>query len=131
VYGTPSYHVQKLFSLNKGTKVIPLQSNNDVLAGQDSLYASAVFDAGKREVIIKIVNAKPQPESLNVEWPGIKLNAKEATVLVMAYDNDLLSNSLDNPFAVAPLESSLPVKAKGTVYNMPGYSFSVIKIPVK
>jgi alpha-L-arabinofuranosidase len=131
VYGTPSYHVQKLFSLNKGTKVIPLESNNDVLAGQDSLYASAVFDAGKKEVIIKIVNAKPQAEMLNIEWPGIKLNAKDATVLVMAYDNDLLSNSLDNPFGVAPLESNFPIKARGTVYSVPGYSFSVIKIPVK
>ena len=131
VYGTPSYHVQKLFSLNKGTKVLPVQSNNDVLAGQDSLYASAVFDADRKEVIIKLVNAKPQPEAVNLNLEGIKLNAKEATVSVMANANDLLSNSLENPFAVVPVESSFPVKAKGTVYYSPGYSFSVIRIPVK
>lgn len=131
VYGTPSYHVQKLFSLNKGTKVIPLQYNNDVLAGQDSVYASAVLDESRKEVIIKLVNAKPQAEAFNFDLPGMKLKAKEASVLLMAYGNDLLSNSLESPFAVAPVENRLPVKAKGTVYQAPGYSFSVIRIPVK
>lgn len=43
-YGTPDYYVQKLFSLNKGTTVIPITINNDAVAGQDSLYASAVID---------------------------------------------------------------------------------------
>ncbi|MEO8406274.1 MAG: alpha-L-arabinofuranosidase C-terminal domain-containing protein, partial [Chitinophagaceae bacterium] len=44
VYGTPNYYVQKLFSLNKGTNVVPLLQDNKVLAGQDSLYASATID---------------------------------------------------------------------------------------
>ncbi|HSK13795.1 MAG TPA: alpha-L-arabinofuranosidase C-terminal domain-containing protein, partial [Phnomibacter sp.] len=131
VYGTPNYHVQKLYSLYRGTKVLPLISNNDVLAGQDSLYASAVLDEQRREVIIKLVNAKPQAESLTLDLPGIKLNAKEAKVMLMAYDNDLLVNSLDEPFTVSPKEISIPVKAKGTVYAAPGHSFSVIRIPVK
>ncbi len=131
VYGSPSYHVQKLFSLNKGTKVVPIHSNNEALAGQDSLYASAVYDANRKEIIIKLVNAKPAAEALNLDIPGIKLNAKEASVSLMAYDNDLLSNSLDQPLAVAPKESAVPVKVKGTTYNAPGYSFSVIRIPVK
>ncbi|HEX8277221.1 MAG TPA: alpha-L-arabinofuranosidase C-terminal domain-containing protein, partial [Segetibacter sp.] len=40
-YGTPNYHVQKLFSNYKGTDVVPVLKNNEVIAGKDSLYASA------------------------------------------------------------------------------------------
>ena len=131
VFGTPNYHVQKLYSLFKGTKVLPLHSNNEVVAGQDSLYASAVFDANKKEVILKIVNAAPAQQSLNLHLTGAKLNAKDAMVSLMAYGDDQLTNSFENPEAVSPKESSMPVKAKGTLYNAPGYSFSVIRIPVK
>src|SRR4029078_10763496 len=56
-YGTPNYQVQKLFSLNKGTNVVPVLLNNNVIAGQDSLYASAVLDKRTNEMIIKVVNA--------------------------------------------------------------------------
>lgn len=131
VYGTPNYHVQKLYSLNKGTKVLPIHSNSDVLAGQDSLYASAVYDANTKEVIIKLVNAAPQPQTLHFDFVGAKIKAKEAKVSLMAYENDQVVNSLDMPLAVAPKEISVPVKAKGSAYVAPGYSFSVIRIPLQ
>lgn len=33
-YGTPNYYVQKLFSNYKGTHVVPLLLNNEVVAGR-------------------------------------------------------------------------------------------------
>jgi alpha-L-arabinofuranosidase len=131
VYGTPNYHVQKLYSLFKGTKVIPIQSNNEVLAGQDSLYASAVYDERAKEIIIKMVNTKPQSETLQFDFPGAKFKGKEAKVFLMAYENDQVVNSLDNPMAVSPKEITVPVTTKKSAYTAPGYSFSVIRIPVQ
>lgn len=43
-YGTPNYYVQKLFSTNRGSKVLPMLYNNEALIGQNGLYASAVKD---------------------------------------------------------------------------------------
>ena len=48
--GTPSYYVQKLFSTNRGTSVLPVQ-----LDGND-LFASASYDKASGEVILKVVN---------------------------------------------------------------------------
>ncbi|RZK73850.1 MAG: alpha-L-arabinofuranosidase, partial [Pedobacter sp.] len=44
VYGTPNYFVQKLFSTNKGTQVLSCLTDNKVIAGVDSIYASSVRD---------------------------------------------------------------------------------------
>ena len=43
-YGTTDYYVQKLFSIDKGTNVVPALRNGNPLTGQDSLYVSAVID---------------------------------------------------------------------------------------
>ena len=56
VVATPNYYVQKLFSNNKGTNVVPITENEKPVTGKDSLYSSAVIDKQKGELIIKIVN---------------------------------------------------------------------------
>jgi alpha-L-arabinofuranosidase len=71
-YGTPDYYVQQLFSLNKGTKVLPITLNNDVVAGQDSLYAAASIDDNTNELIVKIVNASGKEQTNTIELEGIK-----------------------------------------------------------
>jgi alpha-N-arabinofuranosidase len=56
-YATPNYYVQKLFSNNKGTDLIKISENGKPLKGENNLYASAVRDLEKKEIIIKIVNS--------------------------------------------------------------------------
>ena len=71
-YGTPNYYVQKLFSNNKGTHVIPALSNGEPLTGKDSLYASAVIDKKTSEVIIKIVNSSSVEKQTCIKVEGAK-----------------------------------------------------------
>src|ERR1700754_1900037 len=71
-FGTPNYYVQKMFSLNKGTNVVPMLNNNQPLSGQDSLYASAAIDKNTNELIMKIVNASGKPQSRDIKVEGIK-----------------------------------------------------------
>ena len=54
--GTPNYYVQKLFSTNKGTHVVPVLNNGAVVKGKDSLYVTAAIDTNTNEIIIKLVN---------------------------------------------------------------------------
>ena len=57
-YGTPNYYVQKQFSANKGTRVLPVLLNNAPENGQDELYASATFDAKTNDIIV-YTNSSP------------------------------------------------------------------------
>lgn len=72
---TTSYYVQQLFAHNKGTNVLPLTMNKKNVTGaegQNGLFASAVYDKDKNELIVKVANtsATVQPISLNFE--GLK-----------------------------------------------------------
>jgi alpha-L-arabinofuranosidase len=128
--GTPDYYVQKLFSLNRGTRVLPITMNNENIAGQDSLYASAATDDIKGEVILKIVNASAKPVRNNITLDGIKKTGSKAAVYSLN-SGDLFSvNTFEEPQKIAPSESQLDVKGKKISCLLPPYSFTVIRLNV-
>ncbi len=129
-YGTPDYHIQKLFSVNKGSKVVPITLSNEAVSGQDSLYASACTNAATNELIIKIVNASGKEQTNTLSLEGVKKLAAEAKLSLLQSDNLDAANSFDNPLAVAPKESVIAVKSKKLEYKAPAYSFSVIRIKI-
>jgi len=77
--GTPNYYVQKLFSVNKGTHVIPILNNGEKLTGKDSIYATAAIDKNTNTVILKLVNTATSPVAvlLNVENVTINKQAEQ------------------------------------------------------
>ena len=127
--GTPDYYVQKLFSLNKGTKVVPVTMNNNLVEGQDSLYASAVTDAATNELIIKIVNASGKEQQGNVALDGVKNAALKGVFTILKSDDGLYSmNTFDNPEKICPQEKEITVTESKLDIMLPAYSFSVIRV---
>lgn len=126
-YGTPDYHVQKLFSLNKGTQVVPLSLANAAVSGQDSLYASAVIDKVSGELIIKLVNISGKEKNKEIITEGVKKTGGFARVIVLANELNRV-NSFETPFAVAPQETTVPVKNKKLTVSLAPNSFTVVKI---
>lgn len=130
VYGTPDYQVQKLFSLNKGSSVLPITWNGEVVAGQDSCYASACMDTAAHELIIKIVNASAQPQLNTLQLEGVKKPAAQGRLLTLQSDLTAV-NSFDQPANVAPVESTIAVKHKKISLPTGPYSFSVVRVRVE
>ena len=91
-FGTPDYYVQKLFSLYKGSKVVSITAGNAVIAGQDSLYASAVLAENSRELIIKLVNRLKREEEKVEEAPA----PTPEDVELLREIRDLLKNIVQN-----------------------------------
>ncbi|SDD91554.1 alpha-L-arabinofuranosidase C-terminal domain-containing protein [Pedobacter soli] len=128
-YGTPDYYVQKLFSTNKGTDVIAITLGDKNITGQDGLYASAVTDKGKKELIIKIANNSDQPQNIDFNLDGkLKLKSK-GTSEELANANLNQINSFDNPLAVSPQSKTVFLKGKNLNLTLKPYSFNVIKLP--
>jgi alpha-L-arabinofuranosidase len=131
-YGTPNYHVQKLFSTNKGTQVVSiLNKNNSPATGQDSLYASAVTDKNTGELIIKMVNTVGKPQTAAIKLNGNKKPTAKARLTVLQNNNLEAVNSLDNPAVIVPTEQSIDIKGKTITVTLMPYSFSVIKVKLK
>lgn len=127
-YGTPNYYVQKLFSANKGTQVVPLLREGQPLAGKDSLYASAVLDKVASELVIKIANTSAVSQSTQVALGGIKRPAAMANVLVLQSINLQQVNSLEKPKAISPIMEQAKVIGANLSLTLPPYSFSVVRL---
>ncbi|WP_018626603.1 alpha-L-arabinofuranosidase C-terminal domain-containing protein [Niabella aurantiaca] len=128
VWGTPDYYVQKLYSLNKGSKVLPLTMNDEVVAGQDSLYASAALDEHTGEVILKVVNALPRAQSVSLSLTGLKKPATIARLSRLQSSDLYAMNSAEHPRAIYPEEIAIPWSGKQPSITLMPYSFNVIRI---
>ena len=127
---TPNYYVQKLFSTNRGTHVVAITENDKPIAGNDSLYSSAVIDKQKGELIIKIVNNASTSQQIELDLRGCKLSKAESMVQTLA-TNDIYSyNKVVELEKLKPNDSKLLVNTNKFNHAVPAYSVSVLKIPV-
>ncbi len=122
---TTDYYVQQLFSIHKGTKVVPVTRNNEVIAGKDSLYASATYDENTKELIIKIVNAAPVEQVQNIE---LNKKGSNASLIVLQSDDLESMNSFEDPMKVSPKTSALKVNGKKFDFKAAPYSVNVIRM---
>jgi alpha-L-arabinofuranosidase len=129
--GTANYQVQKLYSTNRGTHVVPALFNNEVLAGQDSLYASAVIDNNTKELIVKIVNTSCAARNTSFAIDGVKKLASHGVLIVLAGESPDQMNTLKEPLLISPVTQSFTVKGKKLSLDLPPCSFSVIKIKMQ
>lgn len=129
-YGSPNYQVQKMFSLNKGTHVVPLLQDNKALEGADSLYATACLDKNTGELVLKLVNVSAKTITKDVTAEGVKKLAPLAKQFVLASAPGNV-NSFAEPMAVAPVESTIAIKNKKISLQLQPYSFTVIRIKMQ
>ena len=130
-YGTPNYYVQKLFSTNKGTNVVPAIMNGKAISGQDSLYVSSVIDKNSGDVIIKIVNASLKSINKIIEIKGAKKLAATATVTVLKSNSLLDVNSFMTPQMVSPVANTIAVKTNKLNVELAPNSFTVYRIAIQ
>ncbi len=127
-FGTPSYYVQKLFSTNVGTHVLPVAINGAAAAAQNGLYASASADERTREIIVKVVNTNAAVTRVNVSLAGVTPGVA-ARVVQLAHGDLQAENAIDAPTKVAPTESSLTVTGAELTVDLPAQSLTVLRIP--
>lgn len=126
-YGTPNYYVQKLYANNKGSVVVPILKNNDVISGQDSVYASAVVDHVTGELVVKLVNTSANSIPAELIVQGRKL-ATSGSVTKLQSNSLQGLNSLDQPTNISPVVQSIDIKGKTIRTNIAPWSFYVIRI---
>jgi alpha-L-arabinofuranosidase len=127
-YATPNYYVQKMFSLNKGTHVVPLTLDNRPLSGQDSLYASATLDKKANELIIKVVNVAGVSATRDIRIDGVRRLGKEARMSVLKSADPGAVNEVGKSPAVKPIEETMAVKGRVITLNLDPWSFVVLRI---
>lgn len=129
-YGTPNYYVQKLYANNKGTDVVPMLKGNQVISGQDSVYASTVVDKATGELVIKLINTAATVKPVAVAVQGVKSIAANGRLITLG-SNDLQGlNSLDQPTSISPEEKNIDIKGKTIRTDIAPWSFYVIRVKI-
>lgn len=134
MFKSVSYYVQQMYACNKGTNVLPLTMNGKSVAGQegqDGLFASAVVDKKKGEIIVKVTNTSDKAQDVTLNLNGLK-GSRSATATTLQSDNMDAENTLDNPNLICPVETTATCVSKKnmTVLNdkLPAKSFRMYKI---
>lgn len=134
MFKSVSYYVQQMYACNKGTNVLPLTMNGKSVAGQegqDGLFASAVVDKKKGEIIVKVANTSDKAQDVTLNLNGLK-GSHSATATTLQSDNMDAENTLDNPNLIRPVETTATCVSKKnmTVLNdkLPAKSFRMYKI---
>lgn len=130
-FNSCSYYVQQLYSMNKGTNVIPLTMNGKPVAGnagQNGLFASAVVDKRANEIIIKVANTGDKAQDVALNLKGLKKGDHKAELISLHSDNLDAENTLDEPTKIVPQTSAITVAAPTHSISVPARTFYVIKI---
>ena len=127
---TVSYYVQQLFATHKGTNVLSLTMNKKPVTGaegQNGLFASAVCDKNKNVIIVKVANTSDKKQPLSLIFNGLKkkevLSGARCIKLSSAdMDKD---NTIENPLAIIPQETSLDVDGHTLNVDLEPATFAV------
>lgn len=131
-----SYYVQQLYGTNKGTNVVPLRMDEKPVsgqAGQNGLFASAVWDEPTQTYIVKVINTSDTAQPVAITFEGLKSSQRLAAEpsIVFHSDNPDADNTLDNPTAIVPHEASAPtVGGNQMTAEVGAQTFAVYKIKV-
>jgi alpha-N-arabinofuranosidase len=149
VYGTPSYHVQALFSRNRPDFVYPVTMSGPTIdlpplpaasvatygaralepaprSPLPAVFATAGCDARSKETVIFLVNPYPEARQVTVELRGVnEVVSAQATLLASESPDD--ENSFRFPMRVAPRHVEMAWNGATLSYDLPAFSVMVAR----
>jgi alpha-N-arabinofuranosidase len=146
-YGSPSYHAQKLFSTHIGDHVVRITSENvptqlqkltakDSAAGvqpktADALFFVATRDSRAGRVYLKLVNAQPDQQTVNIALDGSKKVARNGEEWVLKADSPEETNTITQPDKIIPVQAAVKGLGKTFSRTLPPWSITVLELEAK
>ncbi|NDV77561.1 alpha-L-arabinofuranosidase C-terminal domain-containing protein [Dysgonomonas sp. 511] len=129
---TPNYYVQQIYAQNKGTNAMSLvwTADKKAVTGQESLYASAVYDKDTNCYIVKVVNTSDKAKDVKVTLAGAKKNATFTLGDCLKMQNSDMKaiNTLDAPMNIVPRKATAAIEGNALVAKTEPQSFNIYKI---
>jgi alpha-N-arabinofuranosidase len=122
-YGSPAYYAQAMFASHLGDRTLASQ----VVGAGAKFFYSITANTAKKKLYLKLVNAESTPQAVDIDFAGAKLAASAKLISLSAKDTQA-TNSIDQPKAVAPVESAVTIQGAKLSHTMPGYSIQLIEL---
>ena len=105
-----------------------VQEVSDTRANVRSLCASAVRDEKSGDIIVKIVNAGPQPVKAQLNLKGAGALSRTGKAIVLTSASPLDENTLEQPTKVSPKTETVKLPGALLTRLFPANSFTVIRV---
>jgi alpha-L-arabinofuranosidase len=151
VYGTPSYHVQALYSRNRPDVILPVAIDGPPVtlpalsaasvstygaparppyrSGRlPTLFVAAGWDRQAGEVVLFVANPYAEARDATIALGGANHAATAGKAIVLASTTPDDVNSFEAPATVAPREETLPVGEQELSHRFPANSFTVLRL---
>ncbi|MBN8685646.1 MAG: alpha-N-arabinofuranosidase [Chitinophagales bacterium] len=122
-YLTPNYHIQKLFSANRGDWYLNNMIRKD--NRDTSLAASATADSKTGDIILKLVNTSNEKKTITADLSGYKFSSVGLKIIMSGSPEQ--QNSFSQPDAIKP-DYHKTVITKKMLVEVPAMSFILIRI---
>jgi len=123
VFGTPSYYVQQMFSLNRGDLVLPTA----VSVSGNPLYVSSSLVQSSGQIIVKAVNVNNSSLAATFNVNGVASIASSATVIQLS-GKATNQNSFFSPTTVFPVTNTINTAGTNFTATLPANSLSIFKL---
>jgi alpha-N-arabinofuranosidase len=141
-YGSPSYYVQKMFSVNHGDELLATALENVPTrpagqagadrrgggAGQATVFTDVTRDSKTKAIYVKVVNSADRPQDVHVEIEGAAAIASGGQATVMSADSPQDTNSIKEPKKLVPVTTAVSGLGKSFTRTFPPYSVTVLQL---
>jgi alpha-N-arabinofuranosidase len=123
-YASPSYWAQCLFAahLGEGTAQSSISGENP------RFFYSATVSSKERVLHLKLVNASNDSQPFSFDFAGIA-GSHTAAITALHAATFEATNSISDPDAIHPLESTVTISGGRWLHTIPALSIEVIDVP--
>jgi len=94
-------------------------------------FALAGRDEERGDLVLKAINAGPEPIRAAISLSGIKRVERDAILTVLSSARGSDNNSLENPAKIAPVTSKVEVAGPEFTHEFPANSFTLLRMHVQ
>ncbi len=120
-YGSPSYYAQVMF----GSYLGDLKPESSMEDGGTRFFYSVTESTAKKQIYLKLVNGSSDARMVDIKLLGAKLAATGKLISLTAHDPEA-TNTMEQPKAIAPVESPLSGVGDSFHHRVPPYSIEVL-----
>ena len=117
-----SYHIQRMFSLNKGDRVLPINTFD----ASENIFASSVLDGD--DVVIKIVNTSSSGKKAQFRLKGFGKGLHNGSLTVFSASDPEGDNTLDAPEKYVPSVTDFEMSGSVFSVDIPAKTFMMYRI---
>jgi alpha-N-arabinofuranosidase len=122
-YGSPSYYAQAMFGSYLGDE----KPESSMEGASSRFFYSVTENTEKKQIYLKLVNGSSDAQAVDIKLPGAKPAPEGKLISLSAHDPEA-TNTLEQPKAIAPVESALQGVSESFHHRVPPYTIEVLEI---